>query len=81
MKKVKARKIHTCTICEGNIQIGEKHELHEGRGENYTEGGIEFWRYRQHIRNCTQGLHLVGNMDYIKWLFRKRKGLEEGEYC
>ena len=58
--KVRARKIHKCAMCCGNIQKGEIHERIKMKIPKYNindaQIGIEYYEYRQHTRNCYQVL-------------------------
>lgn len=61
---VKARKIHTCSICDGNIQKGEKYLYYSERIPEYDNNdnqiGIEYIKYRSHLRNCLPKSFMLG---------------------
>jgi hypothetical protein len=55
-KIVKAKKIHTCYLCQGNIQKGEKYisaSCKIGKYDNYP-------KLKWHIRNCIPKYYLIG---------------------
>lgn len=55
-KVVKARKVYTCIVCEGNIQKGEKYIHLKDRCPKYDDNdiqiGIEYHEYRYHDKDC-----------------------------
>lgn len=63
-KIVKARKIHTCNICEGNIQKGEKHIFYKYKEGLYDDEdkqiSIEYKTFRHHIRDCFHRSDFLG---------------------
>jgi len=78
--EVRARKIHKCNICGGNIQKGEIYEFQSWRRPAYLydevgypyQIGIYYDRHRQHIRNCYPELLSVPNPK--QYLLHCRKG-------
>ena len=53
---VKARKIHKCDCCNGNIQKGEKYRLRKERYPRYDDDenqiGVQFIQFREHKKDC-----------------------------
>lgn len=72
MKKVvKARKIHTCCMCDGNIQKGERYVIDKLRvprcDENENQIGVEYLEFKKHKRDCFPRLI---NYEYTKEILK-----------
>lgn len=69
---IKSRKVHTCSICDGNIQKGEKYMFYSERLPRYdnddNQKGIEYSKHRSHLRNCIPKSFLLGRSDMkVMW--------------